>query len=174
MPQLTESFGGRAWYIYLKFKILGQKEEMWMRIIRKSIMLIVIHTESYNWVFTWSTTDLYTGSLTDDQCGHINFNKLSRMDYWEICAELSSVHCDCIELRTWPLQGISHTTYVNLKLSKILCSMTPPTHTDAHTRARLRWSSMLSFGTQVRGFKPGRSRWIFKGKKILSTPSEGK
>ena len=30
---------------------------------------------------------------------------------------------------------------------------------------------MLAFGTQVRGFKPGRSRQIFQGeKKILSTP----
>ena len=37
------------------------------------------------------------------------------------------------------------------------------------------WSrgSVLAFGTQVRGFKPGRSRWIFKGEKILSTPSFG-
>ena len=40
---------------------------------------------------------------------------------------------------------------------------------------RLRWSrgSVLAFGTQVRGFKPDRSRRIFKGKKILSTPSFG-
>jgi hypothetical protein len=30
-----------------------------------------------------------------------------------------------------------------------------------------------SFSTQVRGFKPGRSRRIFKGEKILSTPSFG-
>ena len=38
---------------------------------------------------------------------------------------------------------------------------------------RLRWSrgSVLAFGTQVRGFKPGRSRRIFQGGKILSTPS---
>jgi hypothetical protein len=38
---------------------------------------------------------------------------------------------------------------------------------------RLRWSrgSVLAFGTQVRGLKPGRSRQIFKGEKILSTPS---
>ena len=37
---------------------------------------------------------------------------------------------------------------------------------------RLRWSrgSVLAFSTQVRGFKPGRSRRIFKGEKILSTP----
>jgi hypothetical protein len=40
---------------------------------------------------------------------------------------------------------------------------------------RLRWSrgSVLAFSTQVRGFKPGRNRRIFKGEKILSTPSFG-
>ena len=40
---------------------------------------------------------------------------------------------------------------------------------------RLRWSrgSMLAFGTQVRGFKPGRSLRIFQGEEILSTPSFG-
>ena len=40
---------------------------------------------------------------------------------------------------------------------------------------QLWWSrgSMLAFGTEVRGFKPGWSRRIFKGEKILSTPSFG-
>jgi hypothetical protein len=40
---------------------------------------------------------------------------------------------------------------------------------------RLLWSrgSMLAFGTQVHGFKPGRSRRIFKGEKILNTLSFG-
>ena len=40
----------------------------------------------------------------------------------------------------------------------------------------LRWSrgSVLAFSTQVRGFKPGRSRRIFKGEKILSTPFFGR
>jgi hypothetical protein len=40
---------------------------------------------------------------------------------------------------------------------------------------RFQWSrgSVLAFGTQVRGFKPGRSRRILKGEKILSTPSFG-
>ena len=33
--------------------------------------------------------------------------------------------------------------------------------------------SVLAFGTQVRGFKPGRSTWIFQGEKILNTPSFG-
>ena len=32
---------------------------------------------------------------------------------------------------------------------------------------------MLAFSTQVRGFKPGRRRRIFRGEKILSTPSFG-
>ena len=46
---------------------------------------------------------------------------------------------------------------------------------QAHHANRLRWSrgSVLAFGTQVRGFKPGRSRRIFTGEKILSTPSFG-
>ena len=37
------------------------------------------------------------------------------------------------------------------------------------------WSrgSMLVFGTQVHGFKPSRSRRIFQGEKILSTPFFG-
>jgi hypothetical protein len=34
--------------------------------------------------------------------------------------------------------------------------------------------SALAFGTQVRGSKPGRSRRIFQGEKILSAPSFGK
>ena len=33
---------------------------------------------------------------------------------------------------------------------------------------------MLTFGTQVRGFKPGPIRWIFQGEKILSMPSFGR
>ena len=33
--------------------------------------------------------------------------------------------------------------------------------------------SVLAFSTQVRGFKPGRSRRIFKAEKILSAPSFG-
>ena len=37
-----------------------------------------------------------------------------------------------------------------------------------------RFGSVLAFGTQVRGFKPGRSRCIFQGEKILSTPSLGR
>jgi len=38
---------------------------------------------------------------------------------------------------------------------------------------RLQWSrsSVLDFGAQVRGFTPGRSRRIFRAKKILITPS---
>jgi hypothetical protein len=40
---------------------------------------------------------------------------------------------------------------------------------------RRRWSrgSVLAFGTQIRGFAPGRSRRIFRAKKFLSTPFFG-
>ena len=38
---------------------------------------------------------------------------------------------------------------------------------------RLSVAASVVFGTQVRGFKPGRSRRIFQGEKILSTPSFG-
>jgi hypothetical protein len=44
-------------------------------------------------------------------------------------------------------------------------------------RKRLRWSrsSVLAFGTQVRGFTPGRSRRIFRTKKSSTRlPSEEK
>ena len=33
--------------------------------------------------------------------------------------------------------------------------------------------NMLASGTQFRGFKPGRSRWIFTDVKILSMSSSG-
>ena len=47
---------------------------------------------------------------------------------------------------------------------------------ECRATERLRWSrgSVLDFGTQVHGFKPGRSRRIFQGDKILNTPSFGR
>jgi hypothetical protein len=33
--------------------------------------------------------------------------------------------------------------------------------------------SVLATGPKIRGFKPGRGRWIFKCDKIRSTPSFG-
>jgi len=48
-------------------------------------------------------------------------------------------------------------------------------YTKNHIQHLYRWSrgSVLAFSTQVRGFKPSRSHQIFKGEKILSTPSFG-
>jgi hypothetical protein len=53
--------------------------------------------------------------------------------------------------------------------------VTPLFNMTPYTVQRLRWSrsSVLAYSTQVRGFKTGRSRRIFKGEKILSTPSFG-
>ena len=50
------------------------------------------------------------------------------------------------------------------------------TRRPQQARSWLRWSrgSVLAFGTQVRVFKPGRSRRIFQGEKILSRPSYGR
>ena len=50
------------------------------------------------------------------------------------------------------------------------------TYWETNAYQGLRWyrGSVLAFGTQVRGFKPGRSRRIFQGEKILSTPSFGR
>ena len=56
------------------------------------------------------------------------------------------------------------------------------THTSVHTKFESNHPldgfgdlvvSMLASGTQVCGFKRGRSRWIFTGVKILSMPSSG-
>ena len=36
------------------------------------------------------------------------------------------------------------------------------------------WAASVDFGSQVRGFKPDRTRRTFQGEKILSTPSFGR
>ena len=48
-------------------------------------------------------------------------------------------------------------------------------NTTIYSCKRLPWSrgGVLAFSTQVRGFKPGRSRRIFRAKKTFSTPSFG-
>jgi hypothetical protein len=73
------------------------------------------------------------------------------------CAILSSVACPV-------LQYFPHYLINGKSLEKVIIE-----------HMRLRWSrgSVLAFGTQVRGFKPGRSRRIFRAKKILSPPSFG-
>jgi hypothetical protein len=66
------------------------------------------------------------------------------------------------------LREISHWSIFRKSVEKCQVSLMPD-------RQRLRWSrgSVLAFSTQVRGYKPGRSRRIFKGEKILGTPSFG-
>ena len=49
------------------------------------------------------------------------------------------------------------------------------THTHTHTHIHTTRGSVLAFSTQVCGFKPGRSRRIFRAKKSSARlPSEGK
>ena len=67
-----------------------------------------------------------------------------------------------------------------LRITGCFCSkwqkLKPTKYTLHRQKKRLRWSRgrVLAFGTQVHGFKPGRSRRIFQGEKILNTPSFGR
>jgi hypothetical protein len=65
--------------------------------------------------------------------------------------------------------------YVCLCVCVCVCVCHVQIYRHVVSKRRLRWSSgsVLTSGTQVRGFAPGRSRRIFKGEKIRSTPSFG-
>jgi hypothetical protein len=90
---------------------------------------------------------------------------------------------DSLITRIWPsghdclCSGYIESSSGSIQRSRrVLIGQTP--HARRRVRVqhkRLRWSrdSVLAFSTQVRGFKPGWSRRIFKGVKILSTPSFG-
>ena len=80
-----------------------------------------------------------------------------------------------------PLSFICHSNFIYilyiLLFFHFFCSQFFSYSFVLRSYKRLRWSrgSVLAFGTQVRGFKPGRSRRIFQGEKILlSTPSFGR
>ena len=77
-------------------------------------------------------------------------------------------------LLQWKSITYSQCVFVTVAIQHPLCICGLPGCTVFFSH-RLRWSrgSVLAFGTQVRGFKPGRSRRIFKGEKILSTPFFG-
>jgi hypothetical protein len=57
--------------------------------------------------------------------------------------------------------------------SKSFHNSSPPITLQFNIKKSKSRGSVLAFSTQVRGFKPGRSRRIFKDEKILSTPSFG-
>ena len=61
-----------------------------------------------------------------------------------------------------------HTTALGLTRPKSVQCVRPPTLLPSSR------GSVLAFGTQFRGFRPGRSRRIFHGEKIHSTPSFGR
>ena len=97
-------------------------------------------------------------------------------------------HCGIFNWTAWPLNlGLMHfpitsewtTNYhatsqkrVDLSSFIVLCFISFSIFIPLGKILRLRWSrgSVLAFSTQVCGFKPGRSRRIFRIK-ILSTPS---
>jgi hypothetical protein len=96
-----------------------------------------------------------------------------------IIVEVSRSHSDIpqsVELWTGD-QSITETSarqHTTLTRVRHPCPRWDSNPQSQHTK-RLQWSSgsLLAFGTQVRGFKPGRNRRIFRAKKILSTPSFG-
>ena len=84
---------------------------------------------------------------------------------------IGMVGCSFTALQTYrPAPGLTHLVVVHWVLSSLYLGVRQA------VAKRLRWSrgSVLAFGTQVRWFKPGRSRRIFQGEKILSTPSFGR
>ena len=84
--------------------------------------------------------------------------------------EISITYSECVFVAL----GIHHVMHMR---RIVICGLSGSTIFFPHylINERLRWSrgSVLAFSTQVRGFKPGRSRRIFWGEKILSTPSFG-
>ena len=84
---------------------------------------------------------------------------------------IGMVGCSFTALQTYrPAPGLTHLVVVHWVLSSLYLGVRQA------VAKRLRWSrgSVLAFGTQVRWFKPGRSRRIFQGEKILSTSSFGR
>jgi len=81
---------------------------------------------------------------------------------------LVSVIVECYQQQTTRnvTQSITYSATQNIMYS-IVCVY-------IYIRLRLSRSSVLAFGTQVRGFKPGRSRRNFKGESSARLPSEGK
>jgi hypothetical protein len=57
--------------------------------------------------------------------------------------------------------------FLSIAESVLTMNHSSNTQWQRHIQKRLRWSrgSVLAFGTQVRGLKPGRTRRIFKGEK---------
>jgi len=71
-------------------------------------------------------------------------------------------------LRTAPTLSPCHPPSYRFRLisSPNFSLINIPTFLKSSHTSRLRWSrgSVLAFSTQVCGFKPGRSRWIFRAK----------
>jgi hypothetical protein len=99
---------------------------------------------------------------------------LSRYKYWSPFPFISTLHIQPLKMEK--IDGFETSAFKNQK---------PGIHPKDYSQypkkifLRLRWSrgKVLAFATQVRGFAPGRSRWIFLGggatKSSARLPSEG-
>ena len=114
--------------------IQTRRRKFCKRALKTRILPRLFHTS-----FSRHFTDLYSGKWQDYDSAPLREDS-AKCQYWsDALSSPSSSH---------PFTVISTYNWM-LKLLQ-----------------RLRWSrgSVLAFGTQVRGFKPGRSRRIFKGK----------
>ena len=94
---------------------------------------------------------------------------------WKVCPASFRETC---QLLKFPLNGLRTQSRVNSVVGLLTLASGPPyLFSFIYKIKRLRWSrdSVLAFSTQVRGFKPGRSRRIFRAKKSSARlPSEVK
>ena len=88
--------------------------------------------------------------------------------------DLTNVYRNCF-LSLWPRTLSDSTHITHNQETPERCKLIYRVRMNVYAK-RLRWSrgSVLAFGTQVRGFKPGRSYRIFQGGNILSTTSLGR
>ena len=140
---------------YAIFGVRSQHSRNWvLQSRRRHRSLRNSATTTAGSVLNWTIS--YKVSVSDS-----NSKELSPFQFWPTTVSALVSRGQCYSFRQWrPLNLITN----------------PPHFTERYIiLQRLRWSrgSVLAFSTQVRGFKPGRSRRVFKGEKILSTPSFG-
>jgi hypothetical protein len=121
----------------------------YLEIVRNSYPELLSVPLSYYWnifkLYLWET--FFSPGMTSDQA-------VMMLEHWGVWTCVSFTASQSVIHYNWMME---------------------PTVHSFNTGKRLRWSrgSVLALGTQGRGFIPGRSRRIFQGEKILSTPSFG-
>jgi hypothetical protein len=108
-------------------------------------------------------TDHFTASMTIFTTGSQFVTSLHHPPYW------CMIQRRCMDASVFKFSNFSLDVFSNTQTFPAMFSAL------SGVTQRLRWSRgyVLASSTQVRGFKSGRSRRIFQGEKIPSTPSFG-